>query len=60
MSITRNHNEVSFECDACNDTLATGLTDFTEAYAYAKREGWRAIKINGEWEHRCSDCEDEE
>ena len=60
VSVIRDHGELSFECDSCGDLLDTGMTEFDAAFAYAKREGWRVVRTEGEWQHRCPDCEDEE
>ena len=51
------HGEFVVECDECGDELFTNTDGFPDAVEIAKGEGWRARKIEGEWEHRCSDCE---
>jgi len=60
MSVTRNHGLVSFECDDCGDVLETSLEDFYTALAFAKRNGWEAIRVENEWKHRCPNCTEEE
>jgi hypothetical protein len=64
MSVIRDHGELTFECDSCGDLLDTGMTDFADALANAKREGWvvvrKATRVEIEWQHRCPECEDEE
>ncbi len=60
MSITRDNGEVVFNCDKCPEIVETGEEDFQEAFAGAKSEGWRAVKIGNEWEHRCPTCVEDE
>jgi hypothetical protein len=56
MSITRNHREIVFECDNCNELIETGEEEFHPAYQLAKDEGWKAQKSGSEWVHYCPDC----
>lgn len=51
--ISRDHNDIIFECDACGDTLETMQSDFSSAWNMAKRNGWRSKKMDGIWEHYC-------
>lgn len=51
--ISRNHNDIIFECDACGDTLETMQADWNSAWNTAKRQGWRSKKMDGAWEHYC-------
>lgn len=51
--IDRQHGEVVFECDSCNETLPTGETEFGDAMALFRREGWRAEKVGEDWTHLC-------
>lgn len=54
MTIDRQYNKhLIFECDACDNTFESDTDDFDEAWALAKREGWRARKIASEWCHFC-------
>lgn len=54
--ISREHNNVVFECDQCGEVLEGVTSDFNSAWTRAKREGWRARKIGEDWEHRCPRC----
>lgn len=54
--IDRQHGKLIFECDSCPETFAADTDDFTEAWAEAKREGWRTRKIADEWLHGCPKC----
>jgi hypothetical protein len=57
MSITHSYGAVEFECDACGEVLATGHSDFYDALAQAKDEGWAVRKIKNQWHHFCdADC----
>lgn len=63
MSVTRDNNEVVFECDLCSETLETEESDWGEALAAMKAEGWMARKVGlgrGEFKHFCPDHEAEE
>ena len=57
MSIDRQHGNISFSCDSCNDSIGTELSDFVDAWNFAKREGWKAQKIGKDWVHACPHCE---
>jgi hypothetical protein len=54
--IDRQHNEITYECDACDETLATGQSEFADAHAMFRREGWKAEKVGDEWVHTCPRC----
>lgn len=48
--------EITWECDACCDTLPTDEEDFHNALAIAKRDGWSVRKVVNEWMHFCPAC----
>lgn len=54
--IERQHNKVIFICDLCEDDLDTDRSDFGEANAIRKDEGWHALQVKDDWEHRCPSC----
>jgi Zn finger protein HypA/HybF involved in hydrogenase expression len=54
--LDRQHNQFSYECDACDDTLETGEAEFSDALARFRCEGWKAEKIGEEWTHLCPTC----
>lgn len=56
MTITRDGGEIVFNCDSCPEFVETGEEDFQEAFALAKRDGWRARKEGAEWVHDCPSC----
>ena len=45
---------VTIACDTCDETWegAPG-EDFADVWAAAKRQGWKAGKVAGEWQHEC-------
>jgi hypothetical protein len=47
-----------FECDRCSARFERVEYEggLTAAWVAARRQGWRAQKIGGEWEHKCSEC----
>lgn len=51
--IDSHHGKIVFECDLCPETLETEVSSFQEAWAFAKREGWRSKQVDGEWVHSC-------
>lgn len=55
--IDRQDGKILFECDQCDEVWDSGTSDFQEAWAAAKREGWRTRKIGTEWVHACPSCE---
>lgn len=54
--IDRQHNQMVYECDACPETLETGESEFSDALAMFRREGWKAERVGFEWTHLCPDC----
>lgn len=54
--IDRQHGHIVIECDSCDEVIETGESDFTEAWAKAKRDGWTSRKIANEWLHVCRKC----
>jgi hypothetical protein len=54
--ITRQHGNLVFECDTCDEVLESATSDFGAAWNQAKRDGWRAKKIGTEWVHECPNC----
>lgn len=54
--IDRQHGKIAFECDGCDETIETGETEWADAIARFRREGWRSEKIGDEWVHLCPTC----
>jgi len=54
--IHRNHGDISFECDFCEETFDTNQADWNTAWNMAKRDGWRSKKVDSQWEHFCPKC----
>lgn len=54
--IDRQHHEIVFECDACDETLATGESEFNDAISMFRRDGWKSEKVGDEWVHTCPRC----
>lgn len=54
--IDRQHGEITFECDACDETLATGESEWADAQVYFRNDGWKAEKVGSEWTHLCPKC----
>lgn len=54
--IDRQHNAIVFECDGCPETLETDESEFSDAMAQLRREGWKAEKVGDEWVHLCVTC----
>jgi predicted RNA-binding Zn-ribbon protein involved in translation (DUF1610 family) len=59
MSLTRDHDNITFECDDCGETFETDTNDVYAAYQDAKSNGWIAVKTGACWEHQCPDCRGE-
>jgi hypothetical protein len=56
--IDRQYGEITYECDACDETLATGESEFNDALGMFRRDGWQAEKVGTEWTHLCPNCQD--
>lgn len=56
MTIERVEMEIVFHCDHCPESVETGETEFTHAFKAVQREGWKAEKVGGGWEHSCPSC----
>lgn len=55
--LERQHGEIIFVCDGCQESLVTGTGDFDNALAVLKdSNGWKIRRRGGEWEHYCPDC----
>lgn len=60
MTLTRQFHKIIFVCDQCHDALETGITEFDDAIAELRDEGWRSIApAPGHlgWKHLCPDCQ---
>lgn len=51
--IDRQGGKLIFECDCCDEVFESQSDEFAEAWAAAKRDGWRSLKVNEEWLHSC-------
>lgn len=54
--IDRQHGEIVFECDACDETLETGESEWADAHSQFRRDGWKSEKVGDEWVHTCPNC----
>lgn len=54
--IDRQYGKLIFECDSCSETFEADTDGFAEAWAEAKRDGWKTRKIANEWLHGCQKC----
>lgn len=52
----RQHGQLVFECDNCDETLETDEGDFSEALAVFRRANWKAEKVGLDWVHTCPAC----
>ena len=55
--ITRQYGEITFECDACDDTIETGESEWNDAMVDFRRLGWRSEKVGVDWTHLCPKCQ---
>lgn len=55
--IDRQHGQIVFECDGCDETIETGEDEWNEAMAQFRSERWRAEKVGDEWTHLCPRCQ---
>ena len=43
-------------CDICGDTLPLEY-EYEDAVSAIKKAGWVTLKVNGDWENYCPDCD---
>lgn len=56
--IRRNHfGTQTVCCDFCSDFLDTNETSFKDAWLDAKKDGWKLIKSEDSWMHKCPSCQ---
>lgn len=62
MTIDRDMGEISFVCDGkrCGDVCYTGEDEWNLAIHTMREEGWVSRQVNGEWEHFCPACQEED
>ena len=59
MSTHRMGRIIVFTCDECDEELDTGETEFHDALAAKKAEGWTSRKDgDNEWMDVCDQCKD--
>lgn len=52
--IDRQGNKILFECDSCDEVFESDEDeDFSDAWARAKRDGWKCRKVGNDWVHGC-------
>ncbi len=57
MGIKHHDNTMHIECDTCSRKPEIYFGGWKEAWAEAKKDGWRAFKDRiGNWCHRCPGC----
>ena len=59
MSIEKFYGQYTPTCDYCEATLP-GQPTFAEAIRSVNEAGWESRKVDGEWNHICTDCQFEE
>lgn len=47
---------ITFCCDECGELDDTRCSDFNSAFAKVKSHGWKARKVDDDWQHLCGDC----
>jgi len=52
----RNHQNLEFECDGCDELFESNESDFSLAWSMAKRDNWITRKIGSDWHHYCPNC----
>lgn len=56
MSIESNGGIHTPICDLCGEELPSEF-DFYDAVDAKKREGWKSMKVDGEWQDICCECQ---
>lgn len=57
--IDRQYGKITFECDGCDDTIATEESEWDAAQAEFRSSGWRAEKVGTDWTHLCPICQED-
>ena len=52
--ITKEYGKHILVCDDCLKEVE--LDSWNESLKYAKDNGWKTEKIDGEWTHTCDEC----
>ena len=52
--ITKEYGVYKLICDDCLQIVE--LDSWNESLKYAKDNGWKTEKIDGEWVHLCTEC----
>ena len=47
-------------CDICDEEADDSFYEFHDAVEYKKQNGWKSMKINGQWQDICPDCQQKE
>lgn len=49
------------ECDICGTDAPEVFDSFQDAVDYKKdpENGWKSVKVKGEWQDKCPDCQDD-
>ena len=58
MSLERDgyNGPITFCCDECGELEETRCAEFSGAMAKVKAHGWKARKVDDDWQHFCKDC----
>ena len=59
MAIERDGNLYDVECTECSEIESFEAADWDELMRKMKEKGWTKEKVDGEWEHYCPDCTEE-
>jgi hypothetical protein len=57
--LNKENGELIVTCNECGIEEPGGTLDFKEFLEYIKREGWKSVKVDDTWEHRCPQCQDD-
>lgn len=56
--IEREGRRIIIQCDSCPEVHEGDPGDkFSEVWDEAKRAGWHAFQVKGEWLHECPGCD---
>jgi hypothetical protein len=54
--LDRQKGKIVIACDSCGAVFEADSDRWEEAWPEARRIGWMADKIGGDWLHHCPEC----
>lgn len=56
MITKEDENEFTVNCDKCSNCDTYEAEIWVDLLQQMKEDGWKTVRVDGEWEHYCEDC----